>query len=186
LISHRGLLLSGLGRLCLAYVPWVRAFACTPVIPAVPYMPTELAGCSVGPGISRGARKLIRTSWVIKKIYIYIWYRIKQFGIKICMCLAWQWYQRAYPSTKPTFFCLHGSRYLEDFHMFIKTKQSYKNKRSVLNFLYRWRIYYVFHSWQVFFLLLELTVYHSHICFHILIATKSCIVVKSSLFLWIV
>jgi hypothetical protein len=30
-------------------------------------MSTELAGCSVGPGISRGARKLARTLWVINK-----------------------------------------------------------------------------------------------------------------------
>jgi len=38
-----------------------------PVTPAVPYMSTGLAGCSVGPGISRGAHKLARTSRVIKK-----------------------------------------------------------------------------------------------------------------------
>jgi hypothetical protein len=31
------------------------------VILAVPYMSTELAGCSVGPGISRGVHKLART-----------------------------------------------------------------------------------------------------------------------------
>jgi len=31
------------------------------------YLLTGLAGCSVGPGISRGARKLARTSRVIKK-----------------------------------------------------------------------------------------------------------------------
>jgi len=37
------------------------------VTPAVPYMSTGLAGCSVGPGISRGARKLIRIPRVIKK-----------------------------------------------------------------------------------------------------------------------
>jgi len=30
-------------------------------------MSTELAGYSVGPGISRGVRKLSRTPWVIKK-----------------------------------------------------------------------------------------------------------------------
>jgi len=33
----------------------------------VPYMSTGLAGCSVGPGISRGARKLARTPRIIKK-----------------------------------------------------------------------------------------------------------------------
>ena len=31
------------------------------VISAVPYQPIGLAGCSVGPRISRGARKLART-----------------------------------------------------------------------------------------------------------------------------
>jgi hypothetical protein len=36
------------------------------VIPAVPYLSTGLAGCSVSPGISRGARKLARTPRVIK------------------------------------------------------------------------------------------------------------------------
>jgi hypothetical protein len=35
--------------------------------PAGPYLPTEFAGCSVGPGISRGARKLAQTPRVIKK-----------------------------------------------------------------------------------------------------------------------
>jgi len=33
----------------------------------VPYLSTRLGGCSVGPGISRDARKLARTPWVIKK-----------------------------------------------------------------------------------------------------------------------
>ena len=37
------------------------------VTPAVPYLPTGLAGYSVGPGISCGARKLARTPRVIKK-----------------------------------------------------------------------------------------------------------------------
>jgi hypothetical protein len=32
-----------------------------PVTPTVSYLPTGLAGCSVGPGISCGARKLART-----------------------------------------------------------------------------------------------------------------------------
>jgi hypothetical protein len=37
------------------------------VIPAVSYLFTGLAGCSVGPGISCGARKLARTHRVTKK-----------------------------------------------------------------------------------------------------------------------
>jgi len=37
------------------------------VIPAVSYLPTELAGCSVNPGISCGARKLARTPRIKKK-----------------------------------------------------------------------------------------------------------------------
>jgi hypothetical protein len=40
---------------------------CPPVIPAVPYMPIELAGCSMNTGINRGMRKLARTPQVIKK-----------------------------------------------------------------------------------------------------------------------
>jgi len=51
----------------LASVTWVRASTCTPVTPAVSYLPTGLAGCSVGPGISCGARKLTRTLRVTKK-----------------------------------------------------------------------------------------------------------------------
>jgi len=51
----------------LASVTWVRASACTPIIPAMSYLPTGLAGCSVGPGISCGARKLARTPRVTKK-----------------------------------------------------------------------------------------------------------------------
>jgi len=50
-----------------ASASWVQTLACTPVTPAVPYLPTGLAGCSVGPEISRGARKLTRTPRVIKK-----------------------------------------------------------------------------------------------------------------------
>jgi len=34
----------------------------------VSYLPTGFAGCLVDLGISRGARKLARTPWVIKKI----------------------------------------------------------------------------------------------------------------------
>ena len=37
------------------------------VTPAVPYMLTGLAGCSVGRGINRGARKLTRTPTLIQK-----------------------------------------------------------------------------------------------------------------------
>jgi len=51
----------------LTSVTWVRASACTSVTPAVSYLPTGLAGCSVGPGISCGARKLTRTPRVTKK-----------------------------------------------------------------------------------------------------------------------
>jgi hypothetical protein len=40
---------------------------CMSVIPAVSYLSTGLAGCSVGPEISRGTRKLARTLRVIKK-----------------------------------------------------------------------------------------------------------------------
>ena len=39
----------------------------TPVIPAMFYMFTGLARCSVDPEISCSAHKLTRTSWVIKK-----------------------------------------------------------------------------------------------------------------------
>ena len=41
-----------------------------PVTPAVPYLLTGLAGCSVGREISRGARKLTRTPILIKIIII--------------------------------------------------------------------------------------------------------------------
>jgi len=51
----------------LVSVTWVRALACTPVTPAVFYLHAGLAGCSVGPGISCGARKLARTPRVKKK-----------------------------------------------------------------------------------------------------------------------
>jgi len=40
---------------------------CMSVIPAVFYLSTGLAGCSVDPGISHGACKLTRTLRVIKK-----------------------------------------------------------------------------------------------------------------------
>jgi hypothetical protein len=46
----------------------VLALLCTLVIPAVPYMLTGLAGYLVDPGISCGARKLVRTSWIKKKL----------------------------------------------------------------------------------------------------------------------
>ena len=51
----------------LASVTWVRASACTSVTSAVSYLPTRLARCSVGPGISCGARKLAQTPRVTKK-----------------------------------------------------------------------------------------------------------------------
>ena len=51
----------------LTSVTWVRASACTPVTPAMSYLPTGLAGCSVDPGISCGTRKLARTPRVTKK-----------------------------------------------------------------------------------------------------------------------
>jgi len=50
-----------------ASVTWVRASACMSVTPAVSYLSTGLAGCSVGPWISCGARKLARTPRVTKK-----------------------------------------------------------------------------------------------------------------------
>jgi len=40
----------------LASVTWVRASACMPVTPAVSYLPTGLAGCSVG-------LVVVRVSW---------------------------------------------------------------------------------------------------------------------------
>jgi hypothetical protein len=45
---------------------WVQVSAYTSVTPAVLYLPTGLAEYLVGPGISRGARKLVRTPRVIK------------------------------------------------------------------------------------------------------------------------
>ena len=48
-------------------VIWVRASVCTAIIPAVSYLPTGLAGCSVSPRISYVARKLARTPRVKKK-----------------------------------------------------------------------------------------------------------------------
>jgi hypothetical protein len=46
---------------------WDQASTCTYVTPAVSYLPTRLAGCSVGSEISCGVRKLARTPRVIKK-----------------------------------------------------------------------------------------------------------------------
>jgi len=42
----------------LASASYVRVLACTSVIPVVFYLSTGLAGCSVSPEISCGARKL--------------------------------------------------------------------------------------------------------------------------------
>jgi len=53
----------------LASVFWVRASACTFVIPAVFYLSTRLAGCSVSLGISCDAYKLVRTPRITKKKY---------------------------------------------------------------------------------------------------------------------
>ena len=50
-----------------ASTSWVQVSACMSVTPAVPYLPTRFAGCSVDPEISRGARKLVRTPRVTKK-----------------------------------------------------------------------------------------------------------------------
>ena len=50
-----------------ASVTWVRASTWTSVIPVVFYLSTWLAGCSVGPGINCGARKLVQTPWISKK-----------------------------------------------------------------------------------------------------------------------
>jgi len=50
-----------------ASASWVQVSVCTSVTPVVPYQPAGLAGYSVGPGISRGGRKLTRTPRVIKK-----------------------------------------------------------------------------------------------------------------------
>jgi len=51
--------------------------------PAVPYMLTGLAGCSVSPGISCGARKLVRTSRVTKKniVFFYSWGYFEYFTV---------------------------------------------------------------------------------------------------------
>jgi hypothetical protein len=51
----------------LASVTWVRVSVYMSVTPAVSYLSTGLAGYSVGPGISCGARKLTRTPRVTKK-----------------------------------------------------------------------------------------------------------------------
>ena len=50
-----------------ASASWVQASTCTPITTAVSYLSPGLARCSVGPGISRGARKLARTPRIIKK-----------------------------------------------------------------------------------------------------------------------
>jgi hypothetical protein len=42
------------------------------VTPAVFYLSTKLAGCSVDPGTNRGARKLARTSRIKKKNLVYL------------------------------------------------------------------------------------------------------------------
>jgi hypothetical protein len=65
--THLDLWPSGPGREFLAFAPYIRILVCTSITPAVPYLSTGLAGCSVDPGISHGACKLTRTPRVIKK-----------------------------------------------------------------------------------------------------------------------
>jgi hypothetical protein len=50
---------------------------CTPIISAVPYLFTGLAGCSVDLGNSCGARKLARTPRVIQKKSDYLFLYLK-------------------------------------------------------------------------------------------------------------
>jgi hypothetical protein len=64
---HRGFLVQWQRQGFFASVTWVRASTCTSVIPVVFYLSTWLAGCSVGPEISCGARKLAQTPWISKK-----------------------------------------------------------------------------------------------------------------------
>jgi hypothetical protein len=54
-------------KACFVTIPSSIVSVYQPVTPVVPYLPTGLAGCSVGPRISCGARKLARTLRVIKK-----------------------------------------------------------------------------------------------------------------------
>jgi hypothetical protein len=54
-------------KACFVTVPSSIISVYQPVTPVVSYLPTGLAECSVGPGISCGARKLARTLRVIKK-----------------------------------------------------------------------------------------------------------------------
>jgi len=51
----------------LVSITWVRALACMLITLVMSYLSAGLAGCSVGPGISCGARKLVRTPRVTKK-----------------------------------------------------------------------------------------------------------------------
>jgi hypothetical protein len=62
----------------LASVTWVRVSAWTPVTPAVSYLPTGHAGYSVGPGISCGACKLVRTPRIKKKKIEYLIFYVKE------------------------------------------------------------------------------------------------------------
>ena len=78
----------------IASVTWVRASACTSVTPAVSYLSTGLAMCSVDPEISCGARKLTRTPRITKKIYIYIYiypYQTKCLAAKGRVLLSSKW-----------------------------------------------------------------------------------------------
>ena len=58
------------GKTCLCEGPGFDPQEYQPVTPAVPYLSTGLAGCSVGPRISCAARKLARIPRVIKIIII--------------------------------------------------------------------------------------------------------------------
>jgi len=56
---------SGLDRVSV-FLSWIQGSAYISVISVVLYLFTRLVGYSVGLGISRGARKLAWTPWVIK------------------------------------------------------------------------------------------------------------------------
>jgi hypothetical protein len=69
---HRGLWPSGFDRVkFFASASWVQVSACTSITSTMSYLSTGFAGYSVGPEINHGARKLVRTPRVIKKIVQY-------------------------------------------------------------------------------------------------------------------
>ena len=74
------------GTCFLSQYPGSTLSICTYVIPVMTYMPTGLAGCSVGSRISHGACKLARTPHVIyKKSVQYSWLS-ERYIIVITMC----------------------------------------------------------------------------------------------------